>query len=137
MITFNRKHSVSVFLNTSLYSFGVSPKFSVTFIKCFLTNPIILGISIDDKTFFLDIAITLNDDALINLEMQVLNKYNWPERSLSYLCRSFDQLNTGDYYQSTKPAIQIGLLDFTLFPEHPEFYATYKLMKPFYDSSDS
>ena len=27
-----------------------------------------------------------------------------------------------------KPAIQIGLLNFTLFPEHPEFYATYKLL---------
>ena len=93
-----------------------------------ITNPIILGTSIDDKTFFLDVAITLNDDALINLEMQVLNEYNWPERSLSYLCRSYDQLNTGEYYQSAKPAIQIGLLDFTLFPEHPEFYATYKLM---------
>lgn len=93
-----------------------------------ITNPIILGTSIDDKTFFLDISITLNDDTLINLEMQVLNEYNWPERSLSYLCRSFDQLNSGDCYQSAKTAIQIGLLDFTLFPEHPEFYATYRLM---------
>lgn len=27
-----------------------------------------------------------------------------------------------------RPAIQIGLLDFTLFPEYPEFYATYQFM---------
>lgn len=33
-------------------------------------NPIILGESINDKTFFLDISITLNDHTLINLEMQ-------------------------------------------------------------------
>lgn len=27
-----------------------------------------------------------------------------------------------------RPVIHIGFLDFTLFPEYPEFYATYKLM---------
>jgi chromosome segregation ATPase len=27
-----------------------------------------------------------------------------------------------------RPAIQIGILDFTLFPEYPEFYATYKFL---------
>ena len=37
-------------------------------------------------------------------------------------------LNHGDDYASAKAVIQIGLLDFTLFPERPEFYATYKLI---------
>ena len=60
--------------------------------------------------------------------MQVINEHNWPERSLSYLCREFDQLSAGQSYESVKPAIQIGLLNFTLFPDHPEFYATYKLL---------
>ena len=60
--------------------------------------------------------------------MQVINEHNWPERSLSYLCRTFDSLNSGENYHTVRPAIQIGLLDFTLFPEHPEFYATYKFM---------
>ena len=27
----------------------------------------------------------LNNNTLINLEMQVANQFNWPERSLSYL----------------------------------------------------
>lgn len=93
-----------------------------------INNPILLGESIDDKTFFLDISVTLNDDTLINLEMQVINEYNWPERSLSYLCRTFDNLNSGAEYTTVKSAIQIGLLDFTLFPEHPEFYSTYQFM---------
>lgn len=48
--------------------------------------------------------------------------------SLSYLYRTYDNLNAGDNYQSVKPAIQIGLLDFTLFPEYPEFFSTYQLM---------
>lgn len=91
-----------------------------------INNPIILGESISNKTFFLDISVTLNDHALINLEMQVINEHNWPERSLSYLCRTFDNLNSGENYAVVRPAIQIGLLNFTLFPMHPEFYATYQ-----------
>lgn len=93
-----------------------------------ITNPIELGNSIDDKTFFLDIKVILNNQIIINLEMQVINEHNWPERSLTYLCRSFDNLNTGEAYQNVKSAIQIGFLDFTLFPEHPEFFATYKFL---------
>ena len=93
-----------------------------------ITNPIMLGEAIDKKTFFLDIFITLNNHARINLELQVINEHNWAERSLSYLCRTFDNLNSGEDYSVVRPAIQIGILDFTLFPEYPEFYATYQFM---------
>ena len=93
-----------------------------------INNPIILGESINNKTFFLDISITLNDHTLINLEMQVINEHNWPERSLSYLGRTFDNLNSGEDYSAVRPAVQIGLLDFTLFPNHPEFFSTYQFM---------
>ncbi len=97
-------------------------------ISTVINNPIVLGEAIGDKTFFLDVSVTLNNHALINLEMQVVNEYNWPERSLSYLCRTFDNLNSGEQYTAVRPAIQIGFLDFTLFPEHPEFYSTYQLL---------
>ncbi len=93
-----------------------------------ITNPITLGETIDDKDFVLDTNILLNNNTLINLEMQVNNLFNWPERSLSYLCRNFDQLNEGQNYSELKPVIHIGFLDYTLFPEHPEFYATYRLL---------
>ena len=93
-----------------------------------ITNPIELGKSIDDKTFLLDSKVLLNNNTVINLEMQVINEHNWPERSLSYLCRSFDNLKEGAGYREITPVIQIGLLDFTLFSEHPEFYATYQLL---------
>ena len=91
-------------------------------------NPIILGEAIDEKTFFLDVLVVLNNHTHINLELQVLNEHNWPERSLSYLCRTFDNLNSGEDYAAVRPAIQIGLLDFTLFPEYPEFYSNYQFM---------
>lgn len=93
-----------------------------------ITNPIELGNTIESKDFFLDIKVLLNDNTIINLEMQVINEYNWIERSLSYLCRAFDNLAHGQNYIDVKAAVQIGLLDFTLFPQYPEFYATYQML---------
>ena len=93
-----------------------------------ITNPIKLGEDIDDKTFVLDVNVLLNDNTIVNLEMQMQNERNWEERSLSYLCRSFDQLYQGQDYIEAKPAIHIGFLNFTPYPDAPEFYATYKLL---------
>ncbi len=93
-----------------------------------ITNPIILGEAIDNKEFRLDINVLLNDRTLINLEMQVANKLDWQNRSLIYLCRSFDQLDHGQEYGEVQPVMHIGFLDYTLFEESPEFYATYKLI---------
>lgn len=93
-----------------------------------ITNTIILGKSIEDKEIRLDINIILNDDTFINLEMQIANELNWPNRSVMYLGRSFDQLNHGQNYNEIKPVIHIGFLNYTLFKEYPEFYATYKLI---------
>lgn len=53
---------------------------------------------------------------------------NWPNRSLLYLSRSYDNLNHGNDYKDIIPAIHIGFLNYTLFPSHPEFYSTYKMM---------
>ena len=93
-----------------------------------ITNPINLSGDITGKEFILDINVMLNDDTLINLEMQVANEHNWPERSLMYLCRAFDQLYRGQKYEDALPVYHIGFLDFTLFPKYPEFYATYMLL---------
>ncbi|MCM1213160.1 MAG: Rpn family recombination-promoting nuclease/putative transposase [Lachnospiraceae bacterium] len=93
-----------------------------------IRNPIELGDTIDSRDFFLDVKVLMNDQAYINLEMQVINEHNWTDRSLSYLCRSFDHLEHGQDYRYAKPTIQIGLLNFTLFPENPEFYATYQFL---------
>ena len=93
-----------------------------------ITNPIELGASVTDKTFILDIKVLLNDQTVLNLEMQVINQHNWVERSLSYLCRDFDSLQSGESYQAIRPVLQIGILNFTLFPEQPEFYATYQFL---------
>ncbi|MCM1252836.1 MAG: Rpn family recombination-promoting nuclease/putative transposase [Clostridium sp.] len=93
-----------------------------------ITNPIILGESIKNKEFRLDINVKLNNRSRINLEMQVTGRLIWSNRSVSYLCRSFDMLNHGQDYAEVKPVIHIGFLDYTLFDDYPEFYATYKLL---------
>ncbi len=74
----------------------------------------------------LDLKLELNDSRILNIEMQVVVEGNWPERSLAYLCRAFDQLEKGEKYLEAKETIHIGILDFTPqgFPEklYLEYY---------------
>ena len=91
-------------------------------------NPIEFGEAIDDKTFILDINVLLNNNTIINLEMQVLDLKDWSERSLSYLARSYDNVAKGDEYINVKPVYHIGFLNYTIFPEYPEFFAKYRMM---------
>lgn len=86
------------------------------------------GDSLTDKTLIMDLLVHFNNNRIINLEMQVINEHNWTDRSLTYLCRTFDHLNKGDLYSQVQSVIQIGFLDFTLFPDAPEFYATYQML---------
>ena len=93
-----------------------------------IENPIVLGAPISNKDFILDIRVLLNNNMVINLEMQVMDTGNWTDRSLLYLCRCFDRLQKGQTYDTVLPAIHIGILDFTLFDDDPQFYATNKMM---------
>lgn len=68
---------------------------------------------VDDKNMILDIKLILNNTQNINLEMQVANLGNWPERSLTYLCRMFDHLKSGEDYINVKKTIHISIMDFT------------------------
>ena len=92
-----------------------------------IKNPIEPGKTIDEKSYILDVRVVLNDSENIDLEMQVLNENNWPDRSLAYLCRSYDDINKGSSYEKVKPAVQFDFLDFTLFEDSPEFFASYYL----------
>ncbi len=91
-------------------------------------NPIEFGEQPKDKEFILDLKVKLNNDRILNFEVQVIDEKNWPERSLSYACRTFDQLMRGEDYLKAKPVYHIGFLDFDLEHLSPEFYATFKLL---------
>jgi predicted transposase/invertase (TIGR01784 family) len=92
-----------------------------------ITNEVKPGISISSKEYRLDIVIELDDGTTIDLEMQKEDYNNWQYRSLVYLCREFDSLDHGDDYNDVKPAYQVGFIDFSLFDDHPEFFATYQM----------
>ena len=93
-----------------------------------ITNPVEIGSSFSDKEFRLDIRLILNSHQQIDLEMQVNDYHDWPERSIGYLCRMYDSLEHGEEYINAKPAIHIGILDYTPFPEHPLFYSKNQIM---------
>lgn len=95
-----------------------------------IINPIHEGDTIDDKNVILDIRLILNDTQIVNLEMQVTNLGNWPERSLTYLCRMFDQLKSGEDYTKVKKTIHIGIMDFTPKDFPKVLYSEYFLYNP-------
>lgn len=109
-----------------LYALLDLPEGSITSVV--VLNPIVLGESIDDKTCILDLKVSLNNHKIINIEMQVSDKGNWPERSLTYLCRSFDNLERGDDYLEVRPAIHISIIDFYLPHLTPEFYSEFQFL---------
>lgn len=92
-----------------------------------IQNPIELGKEIDSKTCILDIKVLLNNNQIINIEMQVAKQDYWKERSLTYLCRTYDNLEAGKEYNEVTPAIQICILDFDLFDEVEELLSKYYL----------
>lgn len=99
-----------------------------TIASCEIVNPIELGKSMDAKECILDVKLVLNDTQIINIELQIRKEASWPERSLLYWSRAFDCIRSGDDYSLLKPTYHIGIIDFTLFENNPEFYAEYLLM---------
>lgn len=93
-----------------------------------ILNPIQPGDVIDEKSCILDVKLLFNNNQIINIEMQVSREGDWVERSLVYLCRIVSQqLKPGEAYGNLMETIHIGILDFTLFEEHQEFYSRYLL----------
>ncbi|MBR5968393.1 MAG: Rpn family recombination-promoting nuclease/putative transposase [Lachnospiraceae bacterium] len=93
-----------------------------------VTNPIVLGDSLVDIEIHLDVHVIIDNSRSMDLEMQTARHVGYVERSLLYLCRSFDSLHHGDDYQDTPGIWQISFCDFCLFPDRPEFYANYMMI---------
>lgn len=60
-----------------------------------IENPIVIGSHYKNKTIILDVKILLNNSRIVNLEMQRFDEGDWPERSLVYLCKTFNSLKPG------------------------------------------
>ena len=92
-----------------------------------IENVINPGDAIDEKEYQMDVMVLLNNNTHINLEMQVANYKNWPERSVAYLSRKFNDLSRGKDYSKIEPVYHIGFLDFAPFEYHSEFFAKYHI----------
>lgn len=96
--------------------------------NCHIENPIELGKEIEGKECIMDVKLTLNNDKVINIELQVYKQTHWINRSLLYWARAYDNLKSGQGYDMLLPAYHIGILDFTLFEDHPKFMAQYQIL---------
>lgn len=97
-------------------------------VSCRIENPIELGREIKGKECILDAKIILNDARIINIELQVYKQTYWVNRSLLYWSRAYDSIKSGQEYDRLLPTYHIGILDFTLFNEHPKFMAQYQIL---------
>ncbi len=80
----------------------------------------------DDKYSIMDIFAVTNNNILINIEMQMLNRNDMIHRTLHYMSRIIaSQLKSGKNYSSLKQTICINFVDFKLFEDnkyaHNEF----------------
>ncbi len=97
-------------------------------VSCHIENPIELGKEIEGKDCILDVKIKLNDARIINIELQVYKQTHWTNRSLLYWARAYDILKSGEGYDMLLSTYHIGILDFTLFEDHPKFMAKYQIL---------
>ncbi|MDR1205821.1 MAG: Rpn family recombination-promoting nuclease/putative transposase [Peptococcaceae bacterium] len=90
-----------------------------------ITNPEIPPESLNDKFAHLDINMTV-DGQRVNLEVQVVNEGDYPERTLYYWAREYSSaLHTGNPYSSLPRVIIISIVDFLLF-DCAEYYSEFR-----------
>ena len=90
-------------------------------------NPIDLNSA--GKETIMDIKLTLNNNEILNIELQVYPDKYWISRSIIYLCRAYDNIGSGDNYSLVKPTTLFCITDKELIPQaEAEFYAKYRLI---------
>jgi len=93
-----------------------------------IVNPFLRKPFRKQKQGILDIALVLNDNTKIDIEMQVHMQKHWTKRDLYYLARMYaDDLFIGENYGKLRRCISISLLDFPLFPDTQEYHSVYRL----------
>ncbi len=92
-----------------------------------IQNPDILPDEIEKKFIILDIRAVDESGHEYDIEMQVRRYENYSRRTLYYLCRMYgNQLKSGDDYLELHPVIGIHFLDYTLFPDAPDFHYSFR-----------
>jgi len=91
-----------------------------------ITNPEITPEELGKKFCRLDINMKVNGQT-VDLEVQVSDEGNYPERSLFYWAREFSTgINEGQDYSLLPRTIVISILGFIQFPDQDKFYREFR-----------
>ena len=92
-----------------------------------IVSPFLRKESRKQKLGILDLALTLNDDTKIDVELQLRSQRFWVKRNLFYLAHLYtDDLWVGENYDKLKRCITISILDFNLV-SGTEYHTVYTL----------
>lgn len=98
-------------------------------VACEILNPIILGKTLENKDCILDVLVSVNGKALVNLEMQMTISIDWIKRSLYYGFDMYTNLKAGQDYSDCKPSYHIGFVKRSPFGDDDRFYSNFLLME--------
>ncbi len=85
----------------------------------------------ENKLGRLDIVAILDDNAIVNIEVQVSNQYNLVERSLYYWSGNYyNDLKAGENYRKVKKTVAINILNYEIFEKGP-FHEISRLKRDF------
>lgn len=84
--------------------------------------------AIEDKNSRLDVKAIADDGTIINVEIQLTNKYNMPKRTLFYWSKLYsEQLKEGVDYSQLKKTICINIVDFIQFKDIEGYHSIFKV----------
>jgi len=93
-----------------------------------ITNPEMPPEAVGDKFSRLDINMTV-DGQRVNLEIQVKNEGDYPERSLYYWAREYSTaLHESELYSSLPKTVVISIVDFKMF-DCAEFHSEFRALE--------
>jgi len=94
-----------------------------------IINPDISPEELGKKFCRLDINMIVNGQK-VDLEVQVADEGNYPERSLFYWAREFSTgINEGDDYKELPRTIVISILGFVQFPKSEKFHNEFQVLE--------
>ncbi|MGL5578951.1 MAG: Rpn family recombination-promoting nuclease/putative transposase [Fusobacteriaceae bacterium] len=117
----NEKTVLLSFLNTA-----IKPEHKIVDVE--LRNVEITKEAIEDKNSRLDVKAVADDGTIINVEIQLTNKYNMPKKTLFYWSKLYsEQLKEGIDYSNLKKTICINIVDFIQFKEIKEYHSIFRV----------
>ena len=81
-----------------------------------INNPEIPKDFYDSKYGVLDLKVTLDNNIIVNVEMQVQNQYNIEQRSTFYMASTYTkQIGEGEGYENCKKVVVINILNYKYY----------------------